>query len=629
MAEWVEPSEDRYRQPGLRLWLWWVLANIVGGVIGEALGSVVSQALGSVVSQTLLGTDSNGALPSIGYTGAYLYFITPAAAIWVVLGLAQWVVLWRYSYDVSWLAGVWWVLVSTIGGLIAVLAGMFAFFMATFMLGAFSSGPSISFGYVAGGIVASAIVGAIAGAFVGASQFLALRRYVNNAIIWIPGNAVAWAVGLLVVTAVLGGDWLAISAVAGATNPLGSILIGGIAVSTAACVTGFVLVKLPPKPVVQNRKPINWKRAIPSLAIVGLAPALIVVGLLVGIAWYSDTVASNPPGQVRQFSLPGVVRGVTWSPDGNLLAAGSRDGTVLVWDAGNNQTIVTLPGPGPGSSEFDERLHNLNNVAWSPDGSYLATSSSDKSQAIKVWGTKSWQAVFTAPIEPNGQFTATVVTDLAWSADSKALGVSIPTAETCCENKFPEPGLIEIFDIPGGRIKATFVHPISVLSLTWAPDNNKLAFSAVGYLLIDRIDDNILIWESNKNGNLSGSSNARVLVGHLTDNPLVLRWSPNGKYLAAGFYGGGLSVWDATNGSEIAKFTELKRTVNDIAWSPDSTLLAVTSDDTMATIWEIASKRKIASFQHPKWATSVAWSPGGQFIATGCEDKKVRLWKVK
>ena len=70
------------------------------------------------------------------------------------------------------------------------------------------------------------------------------------------------------------------------------------------------------------------------------------------------------------------VNSVTYSPDGGQIATGSADGTVKLWDAKTSEQLSSLQG----------HTGEVISVTYSPDGGQIATGSSDKT--VKLWDAK-------------------------------------------------------------------------------------------------------------------------------------------------------------------------------------------------------------------------------------------------
>ncbi|MDH3943826.1 MAG: hypothetical protein OEV06_07035 [Anaerolineae bacterium] len=96
----------------------------------------------------------------------------------------------------------------------------------------------------------------------------------------------------------------------------------------------------------------------------------IAIGGTLGIYIY-DYLTSE---QIIYFpSKVSRLRGIAWSPDGSMLASGGEDGAIQIWDTESNGLIL----------EFNAHSGRVETLEWSPLGNFLASSGED--DFIRVW----------------------------------------------------------------------------------------------------------------------------------------------------------------------------------------------------------------------------------------------------
>jgi WD40 repeat protein/transcriptional regulator with XRE-family HTH domain len=274
---------------------------------------------------------------------------------------------------------------------------------------------------------------------------------------------------------------------------------------------------------------------------------------------------------------------LAFAPDGSLLAHGGDDALIQIWHVTSETLVQTLADQGGA----------VHAMAWSPDGKLLASSGFDG--RIRVWEIQNKICLQTLEAHTNW------VTGLAFAPNGTRLA-SASWDRT-----------VRLWDMASGRLLQTLTgHTDRVLRVAWSPDGRTVA--SAGF------DQTIWLWNAER------ESYQAALHGHTAD-VYAITFTPDSGSLLSGGEDGTVRVWDVESGQCVRIIRGYAVTLYDVDWSPDGRQLVSGGTNTLVTMWDAVGGMPSKVLRgHSRIVHGVAWSPDGRLLASGGWDNTIRLW---
>ena len=309
-----------------------------------------------------------------------------------------------------------------------------------------------------------------------------------------------------------------------------------------------------------------------------------------GDAAQPAVAAANRPELMLQTGHSEKVLCMAMSPDGRLLATGSSDNSVLLWDTATGQQLRTLLA----------HVGEVRCVDFSPDGQRLLSGGHDGMAVL--WDVASGIRIRT--FEP-----LNFIDVLAFHPDGKRFLVAMHVSKEA-----------QLWDLELGRAVHTFSHPLSVKCAAFSPDGRQLIVGCA-----DQGNETVgIVWDVNT-GREVRRLPAFTEKGYFDSVAL----SPDGRRaVGTANFNKYFLIWDLETGNILHK-VEHEEDLGAAVFSPDGRTVAAAAGRRVG-LWDARTGRFLRTIGGMRYgARRIVASANGKFLLTASSGEGLCLWDTE
>ncbi|MBD2607035.1 TIR domain-containing protein [Scytonema hofmannii FACHB-248] len=311
------------------------------------------------------------------------------------------------------------------------------------------------------------------------------------------------------------------------------------------------------------------------------------------------------------------VTSVDFSPDGQILASGSLDGTVKLWQLNGNQKALITTLTDELCDEQNQNVCGVRSVSFSRDGNLA---SGGQNNTVKLWQHDGDWKKKKSPTTLVGH--SNYVTSVTFSKDGQTLGSA------------SNDNTIKLWELKNQRL-TVLNNDTPTNSVSFCPNINTPILAAAN-------SDTVKLWRLDQS--LMNTLSVKEKKGHpqSTIQKVTFSQEENCRLLASASSNedqtGEINVWqlneDGTPLPSPPIFGKGEKDFTDVSFSPNNSMIA-TADRDEIKLWQLDRNRLKATLitepmlkRHKGIAYAVSFSPNGQMLASSGIDGFVNLYKT-
>ena len=330
----------------------------------------------------------------------------------------------------------------------------------------------------------------------------------------------------------------------------------------------------------------GWSAVVGDYAIAGgwsLRGEALMVGDAAGGVYAFDGTSGATAWEQHGVHEGGVLA-VAINPSGTAFATAGQDSRVLIWSAAEGQVRRAI----------DLGSGWVENVAWSPDGQWLAASCSRQVRAYDKDGVEVWRS----------DDHPSTVSAIAWS--------SVGELATACY------GRVTFFDAPTGELRQKLEWQGSLVSMVLSSDGDIVACGSQ--------DNSVHFWHR--------STEQDSMMSGYPGKPSALAFDDTGTLLATGG-GEAVTVWSfqgrGPEGTRPGVLELHVQPVTTLAFAPGAMRLASGGRDGAVVLWSLQRDGEGSPIGVAVVEGAVAelyWRPDGRALAALDARGSVTVWRI-